>query len=355
MRARSAVGVPRARARRAPTSRRASSSAPVGPVMCSLVTTSGPSSATSRASSVPAEQPQLGRPGRRLGGDAQLAVAQRSRRAVGRDVGADQPGPVGEHPGLGQRPVPAAVLDVAGEHRARAAADRGPGPGPAPDSHRLRAGQVARPGAPARVPVALRRPVRAAARSAAARLARSASAAPGEIDRRSRFPHRLPPASWVSSVSIVRSRGVRRPQHRRVFHRSPVDNGVTDDSRFVASDVGQTIIGHGVTVPAVTLEPGARCSWSGTSRGDRRGDERLLGLAGRPGPAARAARRPVRRTRRRARAPDHRPAARRRAAARSCPAAAPAPPTSPRRGSRTRAPAARRCRARGRRGAGRPG
>ena len=103
------------RARRAPSAARASSSAPTGPVMTTLVTTSGPEFGDDPGQQRAGQQPQLGRPGGRLGADAQLAVAQRARRAVRRDVGADDRRPVGEHPRLGQRPLPAAVGEVAGD------------------------------------------------------------------------------------------------------------------------------------------------------------------------------------------------------------------------------------------------
>ena len=177
------------------------------------VTTSGPSSATSRASSVPTQQPQLGGPRRRFGGDPQLAVAQASRAGSARRRRRRRSGPVGEHPRLGQRALPAPVGDVARQHRADAGPGRGrSGPGPVRRS-RARAVRVAGRRR------AARRPDRRRARASAEPSRRVGE--PAAVRRRVAGPSSVLRSAQSAALSTVR----RRTGRRRLGPRSSTDRG----------------------------------------------------------------------------------------------------------------------------------
>ncbi len=120
---RSAVGIagPRPVTRSGPCRQ----SGALGPRTRNRDTMSGPTSAAIRAKQLRRHQPELGRPGGRLGDTGQLAGLEPLRPAVRGDVGPDDLLPPRQQAGRDQSPGPVAIRDqLAAPHR-RAATGRG--------------------------------------------------------------------------------------------------------------------------------------------------------------------------------------------------------------------------------------
>ena len=189
-----------------------------GPRTVTAVPTPAPSSSASRAQQGRREQPDLGRPGGRVGADHQLAVVEGQPARVRGDLGADDRGPAAHHPADGGVGLPAALGHQPAEGRpeqlrvavvrVRAAALLGDAPRAAPAGRRRRG--LARAPAPGRCEPA----PRASARRAGQRLAgRARGPAPG---RRGRGPARSGGRSVIGPAAPLRPsrRPARRPAPR---------------------------------------------------------------------------------------------------------------------------------------------